>query len=207
MALLLVLALAMHCRAARYRWPLAMRQLRLVVRQRCRAALVISVGRFGCVARRVYLVVWVPQEVLCMSLVTRLRFRGMPLVFAVVLALRPLADQCRLCRLMEALRVLVVVWRSLLAWLRLAIAGQFLCPAVLPKVARRVPSTSWHTLVALWILPRGSRVRAVASYQLRAGAVPRLVVQLHYGQVALTLAKAVRCGWRVVEAPVLPVDL
>ena len=115
MALLLVLALAMHCRAARYRWPLAMRQLRLAARQRCRAALVMSVDRFGCVARRVYLAVRVLQEVLCMSLVTRLRFRGMPLVYAVVLASRALADQCRWCRLMEALRVLVVMLLSLLA--------------------------------------------------------------------------------------------
>ena len=189
MALLLVLALAMHCRAARYRWPLAMRQLRLVVRQRCRAALVISVGRFGCVARRVYLVVWVPQEVLCMSLVTRLRFRGMPLVFAVVLALRPLADQCRLCRLMEALRVLVVVWQSLLAWLRLAIAGQFLCPAVLPKVA--MPAQSM-------LRPAQVAQQAVAMCmllpELEARAVPCVFPRV------IPRAQAAMCGCLAVPA-------
>ena len=114
-ALLLVLALVTHWRAARYRWPLAMRQMRLVVRQLCRVALVTSVGLCGCVARRVCLVVRVLQEVLCVSLVTRLRFRGMLLVYAVVLVSRPPVDQFRLCRLMEALRVLVVMLLSLLA--------------------------------------------------------------------------------------------
>ena len=46
---------------------------------------------------------------------------------------------------------------------------------------------------------------AAVSYQLRAGAVPRLVVRLRYEQAAQTLVKAARCGWRVVAAPVLPV--
>ena len=76
MALLLVLALVTPWRAARYRWPLAMRQMRLAVRQLCRVALVISVGLCGCVARRVCLVVRVLQDSAVRVTGDRLRFRG-----------------------------------------------------------------------------------------------------------------------------------